>query len=253
MHRFYLPPDLCQGDVFALSESDAHHAATVLRLQPGELVCILNGAGERIHALITRLQKRSVEVQRQKIECVPKPATPIALFTAVTKPKAMDWMLQKATELGVSAIHPVVTERCVSRPAPGDAESKRTGWQATVIEAAKQSNAAWIPQVHPPQSFAAALKDFRPEDWSVVAALTKETRTVDASLAAWIQGRARFPETASIWTGPEGDFTPVEYHALSEAGVGAITLGDQILRAETAALTAIALVHHELRRQRPGS
>jgi 16S rRNA (uracil1498-N3)-methyltransferase len=250
MHRFFLPPNQCQGDVFDLGESDAHHAASVLRLKPDDELVVLNGEGSRIRAAVISLQKRRVSLRRLSQEVVPCPRCPITLVQSIAKPKAMDWILQKATELGASSIRPILTEHCVSRPTPADAESKRAGWEATVIEAAKQSNAAWIPKVQAPITFKSFLNQARPADWILVASLHPGAIPIDQALEQVQLQKGSLPNSAAFIVGPEGDFSPEELTQLLEYGASPITLGDQILRCETAALAGLTLLQHELRRSR---
>ncbi len=249
MHRFFLPPDRCSGEVFDLGDSDAHHAASVLRLQPREEVVVLNGAGLRIHAWVDSVQKRRVTLRRFSQESIPQTPHPITLIQAVAKPKAMDWILQKATELGVSTLLPIVTDHCVSRPNAAEAESKRAGWETTVIEAAKQSNAAWIPRVSPPCSFKEFIAQQPPVDIGLVASLHAGARPIDEALDQFSRENGRPPASAAIVIGPEGDLSNTELQQLLISGYQPFTLGDLVLRCETAALAALTLIQHELRRR----
>lgn len=249
MHRFFLPPDRCVGDTLELAESDAHHAVSVLRLQPGEEVVVLDGVGGRIHARVESVHKRRVTLSRHSQESVPATPHPITLVQAVAKPKAMDWILQKSTELGVSEILPIVTDHCVSRPNATDAEPKRAGWETTVIEAAKQSNAAWMPRVAAPISFKEFLVRKPNVEISLVASLHAGAVPIDQAIDPFFAQYKRSPSSAAIAIGPEGDFSKAELQQLVASGYHPVTLGSLILRCETAALAALTLVQHELRRR----
>lgn len=249
MHRFFLPPDRCNTEVFDLGDSDTHHATSVLRLQPHQEVVVLNGIGLRIHARVDSIQKRRVTLRRFSQDFVPKSPHPITLVQAIAKPKAMDWILQKATELGVSSLVPIVTDHCVSRPNAAEADSKRAGWETTLIEAAKQSNAAWIPHVSLPCSFKEFITRQPPAEFGLVASLHAGARPIDEAMDPFFRENGRPPASASIVIGPEGDLSNTELLQLLNSGYQPITLGNLVLRCETAALAALTLTQHELRRR----
>jgi len=253
MHRFYLPPDRCNGEILELGESDAHHATSVLRLQPGEEITVLNGVGLRIQAEIDSIQKRRVLLRKRSEELTPRPTQAVSLIQSVVKPKAMDWILQKATELGASALLPIVTEHCVSRPNVSDAESKRAGWETTVIEAAKQSNAVWMPRVEAPTSFREFLGRERPAHCGLVASLYPGSVPIDKALDQYCDQHGKIPTAVAVVVGPEGDLSKGEVQQLMDSGYIPITLGSYVLRSETAALVALTLAQHELRRRHPAT
>lgn len=252
MHRFFLPPDRCKGDHLELSESDAHHAASVLRVVPGEVVVILDGAGQRIRARVDSVHKRCVALTRISQDSTPASPYRVTLVQAVAKPKAMDWILQKSTELGVSAIQSIVTDHCVSRPNKMEAETKRAGWEVTVVEAAKQANAAWIPGVAAPISFKEFIAQGRTAELGLVASLREGAMPVEEAVHQFSAQHQRPPCSAALVIGPEGDFSTAELHQLVGSGYCPITLGPLILRCETAALAALTLVQHELRKAQAG-
>ena len=114
MHRFYLPPELCRGDIIELPENEAHHASRVLRVEVGERVTVLDGVGNVFDCDIREVTKRAVTLTaRKKTFHAPLPCQ-ITLIQAMPKPKAMDYIVQKATELGAARIVPLLTERVVA-------------------------------------------------------------------------------------------------------------------------------------------
>ena len=114
MHRFYLPPELCRGDIIELPENEAHHASRVLRVEVGERVTVLDGVGNVFDCEVREITKRSVTLTtRNKSFHAPLPCQ-ITLIQAMPKPKAMDYIVQKATELGAARIVPLLTERVIA-------------------------------------------------------------------------------------------------------------------------------------------
>lgn len=246
MHRFFLPPPLCQGSRLELSETDAHHAARVLRLQPGDPVVILDGAGGEIHAQVASADRRHVTVdvvERRPVQ--PRPAD-IVLAPGLLKGKAWDLVLQKATELGATRIVPLELARSVSRIEPDEAENRRQRWEQGVVEAAKQCGARWLPRVDPARCLEAWLADGNPAELLLVAALEAPVVTPGQALRGYEARTGRRPRSVAVAIGPEGDFTPDELARLQQAGAVAVTLGRNVLRAETAALAALAILGVEL-------
>lgn len=246
MHRFYLPPDRCRGTSWSLGESDAHHAATVLRLRPGDPVTLLDGAGGMHECRVESVHKRAVTVAPLRATTVPKPASSITLVQAVAKPKAMEWILQKSVELGVDRITPVLTDRCVSRPEASDSEDKQERWQSICIEALKQCGGAWLTPVDPPRTLRAWMADHPAYDLVLIASLEPSAIHVGAAIANRFAPAQRAAARVAIVIGPEGDLTPGESEELIQHGAVPVTLGQRVLRSETAALAAVAALQHEL-------
>jgi 16S rRNA (uracil1498-N3)-methyltransferase len=171
----------------------------------------------------------------------------ITLFQAMLKPKRMDWLVEKVTELGVQRIQPTVTERVISRFSSAEAARKREKWQRTTIEALKQCGGAWLPSVQMPDTISHLLAQPGSPSTHVVASLTSGAGRVRDQLRT-LPGRGlqQTPMTIGVWIGPEGDFTHEEAETLKNAGALPVTLGSNVLRGETAAICAISLVGHEL-------
>jgi 16S rRNA (uracil1498-N3)-methyltransferase len=245
MHRFHCPPGAAGGDEFELPAAEAHHAAAVLRLQPGDNVEVLPGDGSVLHGKLTEVTRRRVVFRTTRTERRQARATEIALFQCVPKGGTMEWIIEKAAELGADRIVPVLSERTVVRLDPGDA-AKHERWQQTAVAALKQCGGPWLARVEPAVRFndaltadAGALK--------LVGALRAPQRSIRDCCAEYQRQHGNPPSQASVWIGPEGDFTAEELDSLLARDTQPVALCDQVLRAETAAITALALLVNELR------
>jgi len=218
-HRFYLP-DLRAP---VLTGAEARHARQVLRLRPGDELTVFDGRG---HEARCRLGDAG------RLEILHHTTTPplpcrVTLAQAITK-KHMDWIIQKATELGVAAIVPLVTDRTIVRTAKPDR------WREIALEACKQSGNNWLPEITAPVTLAEAAAGTYDLKW--IAALTPGTVPFCVKPA----------RSVLLLIGPEGDFTPAEVARAQAAGCVPVSLGPLTLRAETAALYALSVLHHEL-------
>ena len=246
MHRFYLPPDLCRASEFSLSESDAHHAVKVLRLREGDAVTVLDGVGGVIDGTIRSAGKRDVVVGVRQRHQAPAPASRVHLIQAIPKAKLIESIIQKATELGVSRIVPLLTERVVTQLDGDGAEAKAAKWQQVAVEACKQCGQPWLPIVEAPQTPAEWLKRGEKFDLALVGALRPGSRHPRAFFEQFVRDHGRKPQDVAIWIGPEGDFTSAELDAAEAAGAKPITLGPLVLRVETASIYCLSVVNYEL-------
>jgi 16S rRNA (uracil1498-N3)-methyltransferase len=241
MHRFYLPPAQCQEGSLRLEGREAHHAADVLRLRVGEIVFVLDGAGAEFECQVNHIDRRlvSLSVRQKRLHAAPPFRVTLAL--AIPKGKIIESILQKATELGVAAVVPLLTERVVTRLDDDAAEDKAEKWRQVVIEAIKQCGQPWLPSVAAPISLSAYLGQAGKFDLSLVGSLQGDGRHP----SEYLTGR---PAAVRLWIGPEGDFTPGELDAIRASGAKPITLGPLVLRVETAALYTLSLVNYQLTR-----
>jgi 16S rRNA (uracil1498-N3)-methyltransferase len=242
MHRFYLPPEELSGDALLLKGREAHHAADVLRLKPGESVEVLDGVGMRLRCDVRRVGRKEIELAVWERREVPRPGFEITLLQAIVKGKTMETIIQKATELGVARIVPVQTERVVAQLDEERGQDKQARWQLTAIEAIKQCGSAWLPIIDLPMTPEVFLKAGGRFDLTLVASLEGERQPV----RHWFQSLSGKPRSVGVWIGPEGDFTSAEVAAIRAVGAKPITLGDLVLRADTAAICSLALIRQEL-------
>jgi 16S rRNA (uracil1498-N3)-methyltransferase len=246
MHRFFVPPAGCRGEAIVLTGDEAHHAARVLRLTAGTPVTVLDGAGTELRCDIVSTDRRQVRLAVRQRMVHPAPACAVTLAAAVPKGRTMEWIVEKATELGAGAILPVLTARTAVRLDDAEGEAKRARWERTAVEAIKQCGNPWLPAVQRPQPLAAALAQTRAAELSLVASLQPGAALPRACFENFRARHRRPPRSVALWIGPEGDFTGGELAALFDAGAQPVTLGNRVLRCETAAVAGLAVVHSEL-------
>jgi 16S rRNA (uracil1498-N3)-methyltransferase len=246
MHRFHLPPEQCARDEMTLTGREAHHGLHVLRLRPGELVVVFDGAGRQYEC-------EAIEVGRQRLRlrvrrCLAAPPLPyqLTLLQALPKGKTFDLIVQKATELGASRLIPLLSERVVSRPQADRSEHKAEHWRLVAVEAAKQCGAAWLPQVEPPRSPRDVLLRGERFDLTLLASLRGDRRHPREYFHAFRRDHGRSPASVAVWVGPEGDFSDAEIEAIQSAGARPISLGPLVLRVETAAIYCLSVLNYEL-------
>jgi 16S rRNA (uracil1498-N3)-methyltransferase len=240
MHRFYVPPPAISGGEAAIQGESARQIARVLRLQPGDTVCLFDGSGEEYVVRLTSLARD--EAHGEVTERRPGGGEPIARVTLylalLNKPDKMEWALQKCTELGAAAFVPMLAARSVSGP-PNPSRYER--WSRIIQEAAEQSGRTLLPALEPTLSFAQAIARAS-SGLSFIPTLGAPIPFARALAPAAGQPAPRL----SIFVGPEGGFTPDEIASAEAASVVPVTLGRRALRAETAAVVALALALHEL-------
>src|SRR5258705_9974053 len=150
MHRFYLPPDQCGDDTLFLTGPEAHHALRVLRMRTGGEATVLDGAGRQLLCKVEQSLRDSVRLAVLETKRFPPPAGSITLLQAIPKGTIIESIIQKATELGVARVVPLLTERVVMDLDDKHATRKTEKWQQVAIEAIKQCGAAWLPRVESP-------------------------------------------------------------------------------------------------------
>lgn len=246
MHRFYLPPAQCQGATLELTDSEAHHATRVLRLEPKDQAVVLDGAGHTFACEVSEITKRTVRLNVITKTFAPPLPCQITLLQAMPKPKAMDYIVQKATELGVARIVPLLTERVVSQLDERAAADKAEKLLPVALEAIKQCGSPWLPKIEAPLPLKKFLERREAFDLSVVASLQPNPKHARDVINEFRTTQYRAPATAALWIGPEGDFTPAEMEAIQASGARPITLGRLVLRSDTAAIYGLSVLNHEL-------
>lgn len=230
-----------------MEDREAHHALHVLRLTIGEKITVLDGAGSVFLCEVESVTKKSVELAIKEKTHVPPPDCQISLLVGIPKGKIIEDIIQKAVELGSSSVIPILTERVVAQLDPADAIAKREKWQQVAIEAIKQCGAAWLPKVEIPQTIQNCLDRIPMAELSVVGSLQTVRRHPREWISEFRRDHGCPPRTASVWIGPEGDFTLRELQLIEGAGAKPITLGNLVLRVETAAIYCLSFLNYELR------
>jgi 16S rRNA (uracil1498-N3)-methyltransferase len=231
--RFYCPPPLPGNNHFELPREAAHHAHRVLRLRTNDPVQIFDGEGNAFDAKIAEIGGKRV-VLHELQTCMAEPESPlrIILAQAMCGSEKMDWVVQKAAELGVTEILPVQSQRSVAR-LPADRVLRRTAhWRSVAIAACEQCGRNDLPQIHVPQELSTWLASMRS------AASTKFILQPDGSTPLHKQPAPQGGIVLLI--GPEGGFSEDEAKMAHMAGFVPIRLGKRVLRTETAAMAGIA-------------
>ncbi len=228
--RLFSPVDLAPGSEVELDPGAAHRLGRVLRRRVGDRIVVFNGDGRDAEVEITALSGSTCRVRIDRSSAVDT-ESPLAvdLVQAVAKGDKMDWLIQKVVELGVRAIHPVLTEHCDVRLDGARAEKRRARWQEIVVSACEQCGRARVPEVGLPL----ALADWTPTD----APGLMLDPTADRSLGR-IEGGTAF----ALAIGPEGGFGPNDRGILQGAGFRAVRFGPRVLRTETAGAAALAVL-----------
>ncbi len=246
MHRFYLPPEQCAGSELTLAGPEAHHALHVLRIKSGERVTVVDGCGTYILCKVVHCTRNSVRFAVLHRNTTEPPPYRITIVQAVTKPKAFEFIIQKATELGAWRIVPLDTARTTPELKPGTITSKLAKWQRIAIEAIKQSGNPWLPKIESPASVNDLVARKERFDLELVACLHGKPVHPRECLASYVAQHGKLPNTICVWIGPEGDFTTAELDIITTKPAYPITLGPRILRAETAAIYCLAILNYEL-------
>lgn len=231
--RFYCPPPLSCGAHFELPPEAAHHASRVLRLRVGDAVQIFDGQGNALDATLHAINGKRVLLGNLQTCMVAPPADlRIVLAQAMCGSEKMDWVVQKATELGVAEIFPVQAQRSVARLAASRADKRARHWHNIAVAACEQCGRNDLPQLNVPQSL---------QEWLVSMHTDRGGKFILLpGGAGGLQEQLRPQGCATLLVGPEGGFTADEANIAQQAGFVPILLGPRVLRTETAAMAGIA-------------
>jgi 16S rRNA (uracil1498-N3)-methyltransferase len=229
--RLYCEHTLATGEVLALPAVAARHVQ-VLRLQPGDALTVFDGRGGEHDAVVEHMGRSEVRVRVGQAHAIEREA-PVAVHLALAMPanERMDWLVEKATELGAASIQPLVAERSVLRLAGERAQKKQAHWQAIAIAACEQCGRNRVPVVHAVQGFPAWLAAQSAPGCILSLAPGSEPLAQHAGAG-----------TVTLLSGPEGGFAPGEEADALRRGWQPVNLGARVLRAETAPLAAVAFL-----------
>jgi 16S rRNA (uracil1498-N3)-methyltransferase len=234
MPRFYIDAPLAAGALLDLPAEVAHHIH-VVRLGPGDTLTLFNGTGGQYEAVLTDVGKKraTAEVGAFAARDVELPYS-VTLAQGLPEGTKMDWIVEKAVELGVAAVQPLAARRCVVRLSAERAQKKLEHWRGVVVAAAEQSGRNRLASVAEPAEF---------RDWIGTPAagprLLLSPRAA-SSLVEWARNAGAQPVTLLV--GPEGGFTDEEEDAAVRAGATMVSMGPRVLRTETAALAALSML-----------
>jgi 16S rRNA (uracil1498-N3)-methyltransferase len=233
--RFYCPPPLPLSTNFELPAAAAHHASRVLRLRVGDEVQIFDGLGNALDATINEITgKRVLLGNLQTCMVQSESGLRIVLAQAMCSSDKMDWIVQKATELGVSEILPVQAQRSVAKLSGTRAEKRTEHWRSVAISACEQCGRNTLPLIHAPQELDSWLLSMRSNSGSKFILLPGG--------ATQLRAQTKPNLSVTVVIGPEGGFTSDEANVAQQMGFAPILLGPRILRTETAALATVSAI-----------
>jgi len=251
MHRCFVGPAQWSESEAILPEDEEHHLLHVLRAQPGDTVMIFDGRGREAPAevisapasgTLRREPARTTLRVTGDIRFTPREKPALVLIQSIPKGKRMDLIVEKATELGVSQILPVISERAVVRLTDSQRRERQKRWQRIALSAARQCGTVWLPEVMMP----VALAEFMTAGPSFDLFLVGSLRPPAASLRRVVnRAKGRALQRISLLIGPEGDLSPSELEAAVNAGAVEVSFGTSVLRVETAALYGLTVLVYE--------
>ena len=230
--RLYLPQPLAQGEILGLGEQAAHHVTHVLRLHPGAAVKVFNGQGCEHEAMILEVRRALVTIEVGKAAAsIPEPRLAITLAQGIPRGDRMDLILQKAVELGVTAVQPLWTARSQTRFKDDRLEKRMRHWQGVVISACEQCGRATLPALETPAEYPSWLNAGRRDGCRVL---------LDPDAQQSLGDMQPPGDSILLLVGPEGGISVEEMRLAAAAGFSVVRLGPRILRTETAALAMLA-------------
>ena len=232
--RLHVNSSLENGREITLAAEQSHYLANVLRMTPGDTLRVFNNENGEVLAYITAIAKKAVSLRCERQMIAVSPPPDIDYVFAPLKHQRLDYLVQKATELGARRLQPMITARTIAD------RVNLNRMKANVVEAAEQCNLVYVPDVLEPQSFAALMKTW---DQKRCIIFCDETANLENPIA--VLSKQQLP--AAVFVGPEGGFTEEERTLLkSMPKVAAISLGPRIMRADTAAVAAMSIVQATL-------
>jgi 16S rRNA (uracil1498-N3)-methyltransferase len=241
MHSFFADPRQISGDCAFLEGSEVRHIRSVLRLEPGDALRLVDGTGTEYEARITAFRPGRVELAVTGRRPAPGlPRLRLAVAQGFLKEKKMDRLVRQLSEIGASRLMPFLSGRTVARPAGARSDPRQARWRKIAVEALKQCRRGDLIAVEPVVTFAEVLAQRSAFDsgiffWEDAA---------EPLCAPALHEDAPPPASVLVVLGPEGGFSPEEARSAAEAGFRLARMGPRVLRAETAAVTACALVQY---------
>jgi 16S rRNA (uracil1498-N3)-methyltransferase len=233
-HRFFLPIEIFAQPEIVFPADTARQINNVLRLKSGQTVTVLDNQGNCRSVILEVVDNRHVTGSAGAIQpALGEPKVKLILCPAITQREKFEWILQKGCELGVSEFQPVLTSRTLSQDTRGW-EDKITRWQKILQEATEQCGRGLIPSIKLPQRFETVIENFHHLPGFI---LHEQEHRV--GLASVLQGTTT---TVGLFVGPEGGFSEEEINLGKSAGLQSVSLGQRVLRMETAALAACAVL-----------
>jgi 16S rRNA (uracil1498-N3)-methyltransferase len=233
--RIFHPSPISEQTVVELSDSAAAHLVRVLRMGPGEPLLLFDGQGQEYEAhLDTTTKKRATAAVSRVVRQEPEPSLTLHLGQVISKGERMDFTIQKATELGISEITPLWSQRCEVRLNQERLQKKCEHWQKVAQSACEQSGRCRVPTIHPPKTLSQWTEATQAESKLVLHPHNQKALREQTT-----------PNSLALLVGPEGGFTEEEIRQCQQHGFDGLTLGPRVLRTETAALAALAVLQYQ--------
>ena len=244
MPRFFV--ERANEHTAVISGTDAHHLRAVLRLRPGDALTVIDKTGQAFQAELVSYEAETAQVRLLAPEQLLREAKlPVYLVQGIAKGEKMDWIIQKAVELGVTGIIPLDASRSIVKLAAEKEQSRRQRWQRIAVEAAKQCCRLQVPEIFPvsklsetwtllPSGCSCLLCDEAAAQGEALPGLKHELRTLLS------------PSALALFVGPEGGFSREEVLTATGQGAQRVSLGPRVLRTETAAIAGVTMVMYEL-------
>ncbi len=239
MRRFFVEPENISENRALITGGEARHITTVLRLEPGREITLLDGRGTMYRARIITTGKERVETLLLDSEKETMPGPTLHLGQGLAKGDKMDFIVQKATELGVAVIHPYISQHSVIRADESRKQKKNARWQKIALEACKQCNRSHPPTCMPIVDFESLVRASSEADLKLILWEGEESRSLGQALPT-----GKKPHSIMLLIGPEGGFSEQEVRRAAECGFLSVRLGRRVMRTETAALAATAIVQY---------
>jgi len=244
MSRFFVFKKFEVNDHVIISGDDAHHIAKVLRYKPGDVLKLSDGNQAEGEAEIIDIDYKNLQIKTKIIakNNMEKLYPKITLFQGLPKGDKMTFVIQKATEIGISSIVPIKTKRTIVEIEPDKIASKRQRWQKIAVEAAKQCMRIDIPKIEAPKDFASCLSELASFQLVIIPWEMEHSR----SLKEVLQETTGEIRDIAVFIGPEGGFSEEEIEIAKNTKAICVSLGPRILRTETAALAVCSILMYEL-------
>ncbi|MFH0840039.1 MAG: 16S rRNA (uracil(1498)-N(3))-methyltransferase [Candidatus Omnitrophota bacterium] len=240
MSRFYVPPEAVKNGKIYAGKDESRHISSVMRLKEGDEVTVFDGSGKEYTGRIESVRNKNVIINIEKTVASPiEPSVRVTLAQVLIKKDKMDYIVEKATELGALEIIPLETGRTVVRPDKAAGGHKFERWQRIAIEAAKQCGRRDLPKIKKINTFDEMLDIFPQYDMVLMPCLSEETIPLNKAITS-----AKDPKNILLLIGPEGDFTPDEIERARQKGAILVSLGNLVLKSDTAAVAALAMINY---------
>jgi len=244
MHRFFVAPEQVKDGKITITGTDVVHIVKVLRLRAGDLITVLNGRGKIYEAMLEEISRDEVTCAVLREETVvDEPGLKLTLVQGLPKGDKMDFIIQKATELGVSRIIPLACERAVVKLTGDKQQRRHDRWQRIALEAAKQSRRPDVPEIAALATWEDVLAGISENTMALIPWEMEKTTSLKKALIDYEKSGSL--NELYIFIGPEGGFTAAEVSMACSHGVKPVTLGPRILRTETAGLAVMAMILYQ--------